>query len=261
MSPNLPENDRAKSILLLGPPGCGKTMLGRGFAQRMKIAFIQVHIDRMLGGLMGESERNLNRALDVIDSLGLCIAFFDEADKQLAGTSGEHAQSSSDLTQRLGGILLRWEQDRKSQAIIFKTANRTHNFSAEMLRRCDVIINVDYPHADDRETILSMYACDRNLKIPSDKIKEFVTKTRYWSPDELKRLILKIQAFGNGEDGYAEAFKYVKPVSSTKKQDIINIRRESRLNGIPASDFCVDEETNTLISTMNLTEDPNLDLH
>jgi AAA+ superfamily predicted ATPase len=243
MGKNLPERDRARSILLIGPPGCGKTMLGRAFAQRMKIPFIEVTIDKMLGGLVGDSERNLNRALSVIDSLGTCIAFFDEADKQLAGQSGETSTASNDFTQRLGGILLRWEQDRKSQAIVFKTANRTHNFSSEMLRRCDIIINVDLPAETEREAILSLYAKDRDLKIPGHKTKEIVQRTQLWSPDELKRLIIKIQAFAFDKNGKPEvydesiekAFEYIKPLCKIKPQDINAIRAEANAIGIPAS--------------------------
>ena len=204
----------------------------------------------MLAGLVGESERNLNRALQVIDSIGACIAFFDEAEKQLAGASGETGRAN-DFTQRLGGILLRWEQDRKSDAIIFKTANRPRNFSSEMLRRCDIIINIDFPAAADRETILKMYAGDRNLAIPEKHIAEIIEKTVFWSPDEIKRLVLKIQAFSFNKNGKLEvypesiekAFEYIKPVCQAKAEDVKHIRAEAAKLGVRASSAPpIDEE-------------------
>lgn len=257
MSQNLPPEDRARSFLLIGSPGTGKTMLGRAFAQKLQIPFISLELDKMLQGLVGESEHNLHQALDIIDTLGPCVVFIDEADKQLAGTSGENAHNGgSDLTQRLGAILLRWEQDRKSQAIIFKAANRIHNFSSEMLRRCNIIIHVDLPHECVRQAILEQYLNDRKIELDKGTILNIVKRTRYWSGDEIKNLVIKMQAFGTKPEELETSFKYIKPVAITKKDDIISIRKQCKLAGVPASEWNVDDEDNDIVEMLeNLKTD------
>ena len=68
------------SILLYGPPGCGKTMMARAIANECNASFVSVGISDVLNMWLGESERNLAALFDKARAEQPCVLFFDELD-------------------------------------------------------------------------------------------------------------------------------------------------------------------------------------
>lgn len=68
------------SILLYGPPGCGKTMIAKATAGQVNARFINVGLNEILDMYLGNSEKNLHRIFEYARDNTPCVLFFDEID-------------------------------------------------------------------------------------------------------------------------------------------------------------------------------------
>ncbi len=75
-----PKEIRPRPILLVGPPGCGKTHLARATAGEIQAGFIAVGINDVLDMWIGNSERNLHAIFEQARRQRPCVLFFDEVD-------------------------------------------------------------------------------------------------------------------------------------------------------------------------------------
>ncbi len=69
-----------KGMILSGPPGCGKTSLGRALAGEANIPFIYVNGANFSAKWLGESENNMRRLFQTARACAPCIIFIDEMD-------------------------------------------------------------------------------------------------------------------------------------------------------------------------------------
>jgi hypothetical protein len=76
---------RPRGALLLSPPGCGKSAFCRALGQEVGRPVLTLDLGALYGSLVGETERNVRRALACVDALAPAILFVDELDKGLAG--------------------------------------------------------------------------------------------------------------------------------------------------------------------------------
>lgn len=67
-------------VMLIGPPGCGKTLLAEAVAEEYQANFISVKGPELLGPYFGESEANIRRVFAKARANVPCILFFDELD-------------------------------------------------------------------------------------------------------------------------------------------------------------------------------------
>ncbi|GFO02534.1 nuclear valosin-containing protein-like [Plakobranchus ocellatus] len=70
----------AAGVLLVGPPGCGKTSVARAVANEAGINFLYIKGAELLNKYVGESEKNVRDLFKRASSLAPCVIFFDEID-------------------------------------------------------------------------------------------------------------------------------------------------------------------------------------
>lgn len=70
------------AIILMGPPGTGKTALAEAIAGEWNVPFVEFKNIRSMW--QGESERNMERAIQMVESLTPCVLFWDEFDQEEA---------------------------------------------------------------------------------------------------------------------------------------------------------------------------------
>lgn len=156
-----------KGLLLAGLPGTGKSLAAAAIAQRLRRAMLELNLGLVLGGLVGDSERNLDECLKIIDAQGKVVVLLDEAEKAFAGSRGSAGDSG--VATRLLGRFLAWLGSNVSrpagQPIIVMTANRPDLLPAELLRagRIDRIFGVRPPTKDARIDILKAHFACRNV--------------------------------------------------------------------------------------------------
>lgn len=172
---------RAKGILLLSPPGCGKSQFCKALGNETGRPTLILDVGSLLGSLVGQSEANIRHALRLLDAMAPAIAFLDEVEKAFSGVSG--AQGDSGVSSRLFGTFLSYLNDHESDVYIVATANDVSKLPPEFSRaeRFDGLFFVDLPDAKQREAIWQIYLAQFGLD-PSQKLPE----DDQWTGAEIK---------------------------------------------------------------------------
>lgn len=139
-----------KGVLLIGPPGTGKSHSAKACSQRLGIPLIVVEWGsfRSYGNL---AEYKLKKLLALVDRINQIIFYLDDFDKGFAG--------DDDLSRRLAGMLLTWMQERTSDVLIIASANNLELLPPELTRcgRFDDIFKVDLPNNGERYAIFKIH--------------------------------------------------------------------------------------------------------
>ena len=113
---------RPRGVLLLSPPGCGKSQFAKALGNETGRPTVILDIGNLLGSLVGQSESNVRQALKLADAMAPCVLFCDEIEKGLAGASSS-GQTDSGVTARVFGSLLTWLNDHESDVFFVGTCN------------------------------------------------------------------------------------------------------------------------------------------
>lgn len=141
-----------KGVLIIGMPGCGKTMIAKAVAKKFGVSLLRLDVNRLMGQYVGMSEENLRRALQTAETAHPCVLWIDEVEKAFAG-AGAGGENDM-LVQRLMGQFLTWMQERKTAVYIVATANDVMRPEFMRKGRFDEVYFVDFPNLDERKSIL-----------------------------------------------------------------------------------------------------------
>jgi len=149
---------RPRGVLLLSPPGCGKSQFAKALGNETGRPTVILDIGNLLGSLVGQSESNVRQALKLADAMAPCVLFCDEIEKGLAGASSS-GQTDSGVTARVFGSLLTWLNDHESDVFFVATANDASKLPPEFARaeRFDGVFFVDLPSREQKDGIWSIY--------------------------------------------------------------------------------------------------------
>lgn len=147
--------DRARGVLLVGPPGTGKTMLARAVGHLSGLPVVIFRIGSLMNSLVGETERLFGRAFATLEAMAPCVVFIDEIDKAF----GESSELDGGTMARVTGSLLSWLSDNPNPNYVIGTCNnvsRMGDSGRAMFRseRFDACYFVDVPGASARREIL-----------------------------------------------------------------------------------------------------------
>jgi hypothetical protein len=145
-----------KGVLLVGPPGCGKSMFAKAVSASLQKPLLKLDMGRIFGSLVGQSEANLRHAIKTAEAMSPCILWIDEVEKGIAGATGAN---DSGVSARVLGGLLNWMQEKTSPVFIVATANDVTRMPPEMLRkgRFDEMFSIDLPTKRERKEILDIH--------------------------------------------------------------------------------------------------------
>ncbi|MDE0708103.1 MAG: proteasome-activating nucleotidase [Candidatus Poseidoniales archaeon] len=177
-----------KGVLLVGPPGCGKTMLAKAVASSTDCTFIRLVGSELAQKYIGEGGRMVRELFDLAREKAPSIVFIDEIDaigaKRLdTATSGDREvqRTLMQLLAELDGF------DSLDDVKLISATNRPDILDEALLRpgRFDRIIEIPLPDEDGRTAILKIHLG----KMPKTKdlsIKKIVSRTKGFSGADLK---------------------------------------------------------------------------
>ena len=147
--------NRARGVLLIGPPGTGKTMLARSIGALVGLPVVAFRIAALMNSLLGETERRFSQAFSTLEAMSPNVVFIDEIEKAF-GDSGER---DGGTMMRCTGSLLTWLSDNPYGNFIVATSNslsRMGEIGLTMTRseRFDAAFFVDVPALAAREEML-----------------------------------------------------------------------------------------------------------
>ena len=176
-----------KGILLVGPPGCGKTLLAKAVANHTDATFIRMVGSELAQKYIGEGGRMVRELFSLAKDKAPAIIFLDEIDaigaKRLDGsTSGDREvqRTLMQLLAELDGF------DALEDVKIIAATNRPDILDDALLRpgRFDRIVTIPLPDEKGRKAILELHTSPMSTK--RVKIQRIVDKTEGYSGAELK---------------------------------------------------------------------------
>lgn len=138
-----------RKLLLVGPPGTGKTFTASVMAGELGFPLFLVRLDAVITKFMGESAAKLRQVFDAIREVR-GVYFFDEFDA--LGTQRGTANDVGEARRILNSFLQMLEQDDSNSVIICAT-NHAQILDYALFRRFDDVIKYDLPTKDEIITL------------------------------------------------------------------------------------------------------------
>lgn len=149
---------RPRGVLLLSPPGCGKSQFAKTLGNEVGRPTLTLDIGSLMGSLVGQTEANIRQALKTADAMQPCVLTIDEIEKALSGVASS-GQTDSGVTARLFGTFLTWMNDHESDIFLVATTNDISKLPPEFARaeRFDGVFFLDLPGAAQKGSIWRIY--------------------------------------------------------------------------------------------------------
>ncbi|MBS1718749.1 MAG: AAA family ATPase [Armatimonadetes bacterium] len=232
-----------RGILLLGVQGCGKSLAAKAVASEWRLPMLRLDVGRIFGSLVGKSEENIRRAIQVAESVAPCILWADELEKGFAGVTGGGAGDSG-TSSRVFATFLTWMQEKTAPVFLIATANDVSALPPEMLRkgRFDEIFFVDLPSAAEREHIIVIHLKKRNRDPGKFNIRQLADASKGFSGAEIEQAIIAslYTAFADNRREITDAdieaeMKATVPLSVMMREEIDELRTWAQLRTRPAA--------------------------
>lgn len=223
--------DIPKGIMIVGMPGCGKSLVAKATAKLFEIPLVRLDVGRLLGKYIGESEENMRKALKLSEAISPCVLWIDEIEKAFSGVGS--SGGGSDVTTRLFGQFLTWMQEKENTVFIVATANDISKIPAEFLRkgRFDELFYVDFPNDEERRKIIEIHLKKRHKWNKELDIISLVKLTSGYNGADLEAIVKEAieSCFIEGREQLTtedlkSAQKNIKSISSTLEKRIKEIK-------------------------------------
>lgn len=235
-----------KGVLLVGPPGTGKTYLSRAVAGEAKVPFFSISGSDFVEMFVGVGASRVRDLFEQAKKNAPCIIFIDEIDavgrKRGAGLGGGHDEREQTLNQ----LLVEMDGFGKNEGVIVMSAtNRPDILDKALLRpgRFDRTIYVGLPDVRERLEVLKVHTKNKKLKSDVD-LADIAKTTTGFSPADLENLCNEaalLAARNNEAEISNDVFKEasIKVVAGPEKKSQVVIEKERVLTAYHESGHAI----------------------
>lgn len=231
-----------KGILLLGVPGCGKSLTAKCVATEWKQPLLRLDIGKVFQAEVGSSENNIRMAIATAEAVAPCVLWIDEIEKGLSVGGGE---KDGGTNSRVFSTILTWMQEKTKPVFVVATANNISDLPPELLRkgRFDEIFFVDLPTKEERSNIFQIHL----VKYGQINITDYSTlaeKTMYFNGAEIEETVKEAMFLSYVENPentqisirhLEKAIEQIVPLAQTMKKKIDGLREWATTRARPAS--------------------------
>lgn len=217
-----------RGLLLLGVQGCGKSLSAKAVAQAWSLPLLRLDPARLYDKYLGESEKNLRRAIELAERLAPIVLWIDELEKVFGNQKGEDSGAS----QRLLGSFLTWLQEKRASVFVVATSNDISGLPPELLRkgRFDELFFVDLPDLATRAEILRLHLQKRRRDPTLFALEELARAAEGFSGAELEQVVVAALYAAYAEQSeltelhLADEIQRTRPLSVTMAEPIAALR-------------------------------------
>lgn len=173
-------------LLLVGPPGTGKSMLARLIATQTQRSFYPLSAADVLGGQVGDSVKRLSEIFARARAQSPSILFFDEIDGLLPRNNGLQSTHDVQLVEQCRTEISQLEAEHN--VFLIGTTNHIERIDAAILRggRFSEKIEMQLPGPENRQLLLTKLLAD--LKIQAN-VRDVVAATEGLSHADLEAVV------------------------------------------------------------------------
>lgn len=178
--------DLPATLMLYGPPGCGKTTMAHFIAAQLELPVVTARLDGMVSSLLGSTAKNIRKIFDFAAKRE-CVLFLDEFDviAKLRDDKNELGE-----LKRVVNSLLQNVDSLGSNSLLLAATNHHKLLDPAVWRRFSTIIALDNPGEGERIQLLSLTLRDtpNDFLHNSKKIKDIESATKELSHSAMKTI-------------------------------------------------------------------------
>ncbi|MCD4704123.1 MAG: ATP-binding protein [Methanosarcinaceae archaeon] len=156
-------------VLMVGPPGTGKTSVASALSEKLAIPFVEVKLSMVTDQYLGETAKNIDRVFELAKKLNPCILFIDEFDfVAKTRASDEHAalkRAVNTLLKAIDDISL-----TNDGVLLIAATNHPGMLDSAVWRRFDEIMDFPLPDMGMRKQILDIITREIEGEIDTTEI-------------------------------------------------------------------------------------------
>jgi len=227
-----------RGILMVGVQGCGKSLAAKCISRQWSLPLVKLDAGRLYDKYVGESEKNLRRAIEMAESMSPVVLWIDEIEKGVTPTGGDQ---DGGLSKRIFATFLTWMQEKKKEVFIVATANDVFSLPPEFLRkgRFDEIFFVDLPDPEERSTIFDIHLSHRMQTPSAFDFAPLVAESEGFSGAEIEQAVIAGLYRSLHEKRPLDTELLVRelretvPLSVSRREDIDRLRTMARERFVP----------------------------
>jgi hypothetical protein len=216
-----------RGILLVGPPGTGKSLSAKCIAGVLGFPLVKTSPDNFSGGIVGESEKKTKDFFKTVRAIAPCVVWMDEIEKTFSGV--QSGRSDGGAGAKSFGIFLQEMQELKEPVYFVATCNDIDQLLAvsqgAFIRRFDDVFFLDLPTESERIDILEFMEHKHNTELAG-----ILPSFEGWSGAEIEKFII-----ASMYEGAESAAENIHPVYEQNKESIDKARTWARSNARPAN--------------------------
>ncbi|KAI8902016.1 P-loop containing nucleoside triphosphate hydrolase protein [Globomyces pollinis-pini] len=178
-----------KGLLLFGPPGTGKTMIGKCIASQCNATFFSISSSSLTSKWIGDGEKMVRALFAVARVKQPAVIFVDEIDSLLSQRSdGEHEATRRIKTE----FLVQFDgchSNSEDRVLMIGATNRPHEIDEAARRRFRKKLYIPLPEDNARQSMLEGLLSKQVHSVTKEELSDVVMRTKGYSGSDMDGLI------------------------------------------------------------------------
>ena len=144
----------SNSLLLYGPPGCGKTKCAYLFAKQLNLPLVIARLDSLISSYLGTTAKNIRSLFEFAQKMP-CVLFLDEFDA--IAKARDDTNELGEL-KRVVNSLLQYIDAMSKDSLILAATNHDQLFDPAIWRRFDYKLEIELPDREAVAELITLFA-------------------------------------------------------------------------------------------------------